>query len=101
MPGFVTPMARTDRSGRDVEGGATVRKWIVLLTCPLLLVLALPGPAQAKMPFRSNLTTAEAFWHSDVQLSPDTVRETTWYVGVFAETDGGTFLYSDLYQDVE
>jgi hypothetical protein len=101
MCGFVSPDG-SDWPARARRGkGKHVRKWIVLLTCPLLLVLALAAPAQAKKPFRSNITTAEAFWISDVQLTPDTVRETTWYVGVFAETDGGTFLYSDLYQDVE
>jgi hypothetical protein len=72
----------------------------VLLVCAALLA-GLASPAQAAKPIRSNLTTVEAFWHSRQSTGPNSYLETTWYVGVFASTDGGTFLFSDLYQDVE
>jgi hypothetical protein len=63
------------------------------------LVGGMAGPASANKPFRSTSATAEAFWHYRLDLSPTTYEATTWYVGVFQSSDGGTF--SDLYVDVE
>ena len=74
---------------------------LVLLISTLTFLTGLASPAQAKKPIKSHMTTAEAFWHSQQPTGPNSFTETTWYVGVFATTDGGTFLFSDLYQDVE
>lgn len=76
-----------------------IRLALVIPTIALLTGLA--SPAQADQPIRSHTTTANAFWHSQEPTGPNSYTETTWYVGVFASTDGGTFLFSDLYQDVE
>jgi hypothetical protein len=78
-----------------------VRKAITVLSVVIALVMLAP-PAGATPPVtRSKMTTAESFWHFDQPTGPNSFTETTWYVGVFVSTDGGAFLYSDLYQDVE
>ena len=77
-----------------------MRRPLALLASTLVALFAVSAIASAA-PTRSHDTTAEAFWHFKQQLTSTSYTLTTWYVGVFAGTDGGTFRYSDLYQDVE
>ena len=73
----------------------------VLLVIAGVFLLGLTAPAYASPPvFKSKMTTAEAFWHSEQVTGANTFTDTTWYVGVFAGFDG-MVQYSDLYQDVE
>lgn len=74
-----------------------MRRWI-LLTLASALVLAIGAPAQAAKPTKTTYdsVSANAFWTTEEQLSPTTIKRTTWYVGVYQSTDG---TFSDLYVD--
>ena len=74
-----------------------MRRWI-LLSLASALVLAVGAPAHAAKPTKTiyDAVSANAFWTTEDQLSPTTVRRTTWYVGVYRSTDG---TFSDLYVD--
>lgn len=68
----------------------------ILLVLASSMVLALGAPAQAAKPVKTTYDSvnANAFWYFEDQLSPTTVKRTTWYVGVYRSTDG---TFSDLY----
>lgn len=72
-----------------------MRRSIMLLLVSAT-VLALGAPAEAAKPVKTTYDSvnANAFWYFEEQLSPATVKRTTWYVGVYRSTDG---TFSDLY----
>lgn len=74
-----------------------MRRWI-LLALASAFVLAVGAPAQAAKPTKTTYdsVSANAFWTTEEQLSPTTVKRTTWYVGVYQSSDG---TFSDLYLD--
>jgi hypothetical protein len=74
-----------------------MRRWI-MLTLVSTFVLVVGSPAQAAKPTKTTYdsVSANAFWTTEEQLSPTTVKRTTWYVGVYQSTDG---TFSDLYVD--
>ena len=74
------------------------RVWLAALTAALVLVLAGPGQAVDLSHDRSKGGSANAFWYKKKNLSATKYRFTTWYVGVFASSDGA---WSDLYQEVD
>jgi len=66
----------------------------------VVLAVSLAAPSYAAKPTKTIYasSSANAFWYSTEQVSRNTVRNTTWYLGVYSSTDG---IFSDLYQDVE
>lgn len=70
----------------------------ILLTLASALVLAIGAPAHAAKPVKTTYdsVSANAFWSTEEQLSPTTVKRTTWYVGIYQSTEG---TFSDLYVD--
>src|SRR5919201_6261809 len=71
----------------------------LLVVSLIAAAVGLATPANAA-PSKLKTTTAEAFWYSRTATGPSSFIQTTWYVGVFATTEG-VVQYSDLYQDVE
>ncbi|MFY9586225.1 MAG: hypothetical protein WAT66_02080 [Actinomycetota bacterium] len=71
-----------------------------LLFIGVVLALGVIAPANAAKPTRTQSanSSANAFWYFTDSPARNTVRNTVWYVGVFASNDG---IWSDLYQDVE
>jgi hypothetical protein len=74
------------------------RVWLTALTAALVIVLAGPGQAVELSHERSKGGSANAFWYTKKNISATHYRFTTWYVGVFAGSDGA---WSDLYQEVD
>ena len=70
----------------------------ILLVLASSLVLALGAPAEAAKPTRTtyDAVNANAFWYFEEQVSANTVKRTTWYVGVSQSSEG---TWSDLYVD--
>jgi hypothetical protein len=85
---------------REAKEG-TMRRSFVLVAAAAMLVALAPQAVAAppSLSFnRSSSITAQSFWYSHQQLSKSSYSDSVWYVGVYGS---GSFLYSDLYKDVE
>ena len=73
-----------------------------LLICAALLVISGAAPAQAAKPdrYESEDASANAFWYDTEQVSKNTYRTVTTYVGVYESSDGEG-AWADVYRDVE
>lgn len=71
---------------------------VLFIGMVVALGVAAPGAAAPPTKTKGSSSSANAFWYFTETPAKNTVRNTVWYVGVFAGSDG---IWSDLYEEVE